>query len=117
MDRMESLEDWLAALQSAGCPIVVEGPKDRAALEQFGILDVVTLSREPLHEVVEGISARSKRVVILTDLDKEGKLLYSKLRQGFSRLGVQVDNVFREFLFSTQLSHIEGLATYIRRER
>lgn len=109
-----SVEEWLASLREEEAPIVVEGPKDRACLEGFGIRNVVTLSREPLYKVVEGIAASSRRVVILTDLDGEGKRLYGKLRQGFDRAGVQVDSVYREWLFrETELSHIEGLAAYV----
>lgn len=109
-----SVEEWLASLREEDAPVIVEGPKDFSALEAFGIRNVVTLSREPLYKVVEGIAASSKRVIILTDLDKEGKRLYSKLRQGFDRLGVQVDAVYREWLFrETELSHIEGLAAYV----
>ncbi len=109
-----SVEEWLASLREEDAPVIVEGPKDRACLEGFGIRNVMTLSREPLYKVVEGIAASSRRVVILTDLDKEGKRLYSKLRQGFDRLGVQVDSVYREWLFrETELSHIEGLAAYV----
>ena len=112
--RFASLEEWLAGLREEDAPIVVEGPKDFSALEGFGIRNVVTLSREPLYKVVEGIAASSKRVIILTDLDKEGKRLYSKLKQGFDRAGVQVDTVYREWLFrETELSHIEGLAAYV----
>lgn len=112
-----SLDEWLSALKEEAIPIVVEGPHDRAALEAFGVTQLVTLSRTPLYKVVEDIAERSKRVIILTDLDKEGKRLYSKLKQSFDRIGVQVDTVYREWLFKeTKLSQIEGLPHYMKRQ-
>ncbi len=112
-----SLEEWLAALREERVPIVVEGPSDRAALEAFGITTITTLSRTPLYTVVEDIGRISKRVIILTDLDKEGKRLYSRLKQSFDRAGVQVDTLYREWLFKeTRLSHIEGLINYVGHE-
>lgn len=116
MKRMfASLDGWLAALKEESSPIVVEGPNDRAALEAFGITQLVTLSRTPLYRVVDDIAETSKRVIILTDLDKEGKRLYSKLKQSFDRIGVQVDTVYREWLFKeTKLSQIEGLPNYVK---
>lgn len=110
-----SLDEWLAALKEEAIPIVVEGPNDRAALEAFDISGIITLSRTPLYKVVDDIAERSKRVIILTDLDKEGKRLYSKLKQSFDRIGVQVDTVYREWLFKeTTLSQIEGLPNYVK---
>lgn len=112
-----SLEEWLAALREEDAPIVVEGLKDCAALEAFGISGIVMLSKSPLYRVVDDIERESKRVIILTDLDKEGKRLYSRLKQSFDRIGVQVDRVYREWLFKeTKLSHIEGLINYVRHE-
>lgn len=112
-----SLEEWLAGLREEDAPIVVEGQKDCAALEAFGISGIVTLSKSPLYRVVDDIERESKRVIILTDLDKEGKRLYSRLKQSFDRIGVQVDSVYREWLFKeTKLSHIEGLPAYARHQ-
>ncbi len=116
-DKFASIEEWVAALSEEDAPIVVEGPNDRSALEAFGIRDIVTLSKYPLYKVVDDITERAKRVIILTDLDKEGKRLYSKLKQSFDRVGVKVDTLYREWLFrESQLSHIEGLVTYIKHE-
>lgn len=112
-----SLEEWLSALREESAPIVVEGPNDKAALQAFDITRLVTLSRTPLYKVVEDIAEHSKRVIILTDLDKEGKRLYSKLKQSFARIGVLVDRVFREWLYAeTTLTQLEGLVTYVRHQ-
>ena len=93
--------------------MVVEGIKDKTALEHLGFTNVMVL-KKPLYAVVEDVAMQSKNVVILTDLDSKGKELYSKLSKDLQKHGVNVDNRFRKFLFkNTSLRQIEGLATFI----
>jgi 5S rRNA maturation endonuclease (ribonuclease M5) len=92
--------------------IIAEGKKDRASLEAVGISNIITLTK-PIFAVCDDIPA-GKSVAILTDLDPEGKKLYSKIKEGLVRRGVRIDDRFREFLFRhTDLRHIEGLSTYL----
>ncbi|MBW2999345.1 toprim domain-containing protein [Candidatus Woesearchaeota archaeon] len=107
------LSEWIEEVKNSGKLIIVEGLKDKKALNSLGISNVVTL-KKPLFQVIEEIAAKHKEVIILTDIDKKGKLLYGKLRSGLQRFGVKVDTKFREFLIkNTKLSHIEGLPTYL----
>ena len=94
--------------------VLVEGFKDKRALGSFGIKRIKTLKRRALYKVVEEI--KDKEVVILTDLDREGRKIYGKLKHEFSQRGVKVDDKFREFLFrETKLRQIEGLKRYLSR--
>lgn len=111
---MLTIDDWIGELKSCSELKVVEGVKDKAALEALGIKNLRCLSN-PLFKEVEEIAAEHKRVIILTDLDKEGKKLYARLKKELARFGVEVDNKYREWLFkNTKLAQIEGLTTYIR---
>jgi 5S rRNA maturation endonuclease (ribonuclease M5) len=113
----EELEEWLSGLIEDEALIIVEGKRDRSALISCGIdaSRIVTIDR-PLYAIVERVSACSKKVVILTDLDSEGKKLYGSLKHDLCQQGVYVDKYFREFLFkNTGVKHIEGLYTYLRR--
>lgn len=113
----EEFGGFIDKLSSAGCVIIVEGKKDKAALASLGFVNIVTLAK-PLYLVIEEVASNYKKAVILTDLDKEGKLLYGKLSSGLQRHGVIVDNALRNFLFkSTKLRQIEGLASYFGVER
>lgn len=96
--------------------VLVEGKKDRAALSFFGITHVMILSK-PLYRVVEEICAQGEKTVcLLTDLDKEGKRLYSRLAAGLSCRGINIDDSFRRFLAeNTTLNHIEGLGSYMNK--
>ncbi len=87
--------------------IVVEGKKDQKALERLGCTHVLTLENKALFEVVESI--KTKEIVLLTDLDREGKKLYSQLKQLLVQRGVVLDDKLRLILFKHKVSHIEGL--------
>jgi len=106
---VKSVEDWLSSLKESDKLIVVEGIKDKRALENFDIANIITLNK-PIYKLVEDIYKTKKEVVILTDLDKEGKYLYKRLKSDLQRFGVKIDNKFREFLLrETKISNIEGI--------
>ncbi|MFC1690982.1 toprim domain-containing protein [Nanoarchaeota archaeon] len=109
------LEYWLSELKHSDKLILVEGKKDITALTNLGIneTNIVSLSKKDLFNLAEDISKKHKEIILLTDLDKEGKLLYGKLKKLFDEMGVKVDLTFREWLQNnTKLSHIEGIDTY-----
>ena len=113
MDTTRELDDFIKRLGNSGKLIIVEGMKDKKALEAFGIKNIVTLNK-PLHQVIDDVAEKSKDVIILTDLDKTGRQLFGKLSSGLHSQGVRVDKSFREFLFrKTKLRQIEGLVTYL----
>ena len=115
-NALRELEEWLDAFKKTDKAIVVEGRKDREALRQLGVkTEVIELNNRALYKVIESIADNHKRVIILTDLDRQGKRLYSILKSGLLERGVEVDNIFREFLFKkTRLRQIEGLAAYMK---
>ena len=100
-------------LKLSNKPIIVEGKKDKVALLKLGITNTFTI-KEPLFKLCENLAKKYHTVIILTDLDKEGKRLYSKLKKNLERNGIKVDDDFRRYLFKeTKLTQIEGLVTYI----
>ena len=110
------MKEWLEKLRDSKKLIIVEGKKDKAALEKLGVMNVVAISRKPLYSFIESIE--SEEVVILTDLDKEGRKLYSVLKNGLQERGVKVDTYFREYLFkNSKIAQIEGLYHYFKKEK
>ena len=110
------MKDWLKKLKDSEKLIIVEGKKDKAALNKLGIKNVVSISRKPLYVFIEGIKA--KEVIILTDLDPTGKKLYSILKHKLQAKGIKVDNYFREYLFrNSKITQIEGLFNYLKKEK
>ena len=113
----EEFEEQLSLLRRKEILIIVEGKKDLAALDKLGFPDSSIITLEgPLYQTVELIASKARRVAILTDLDPEGKKLYSSLKRDLSQFGVQIDDTFREFLFrKTKLRQIEGMDSYIEK--
>ena len=112
---MNDLKSWVEELRNSNELIIVEGKKDKRALESLGITNIIILNK-PLFEVVEKVSSNNTRCVLLTDLDKKGKMLYAKLKKDLQRNGVKTIDSYRNFLFKhTNLLNIEGLITYINR--
>ncbi len=97
-------------------PILVEGKKDTRCLKDLGLENrIISLQRRPLYEVVESIvQLNIKEIILLTDLDKEGKKLFGTLNSNLTRHGVKVNTKFRNYLWRyTKLRQIEGLKHYL----
>jgi 5S rRNA maturation endonuclease (ribonuclease M5) len=110
MEKLIEIEKFLDKLGKTEKMVIVEGVKDKRALQLLGVKNVCCLNDAPLYKIVEKVAAANKKVVILTDLDREGRKLYGKLRTQLQSLGVEVDNYFREFLFkNTRIRQVEGL--------
>lgn len=116
MGEAEEFYKELQKLRDSRKVVLVEGIKDKRALGELDIDNVLTLRKRPIYKVVELISDRYKDCVILTDLDREGKKLFRMINSGLSERGVRVDKRFRNFLFKkTKLRQIEGIANYFER--
>ena len=100
--------------------ILVEGKKDVHALKSLGFEKVYEIHktsvslRERIEEICSNIK-RKEKVCILTDLDKKGKKLYMIIKPILQEHGVRLDSTLRGILIKSNLSHIEGLATFMNK--
>lgn len=101
--------------------IVVEGIKDKHALEKLGFKNIFVINEnnKSLNEKIEQLEevAGKNKICILTDFDKKGKSLYLKLKSELAGRNVRLDNKFRAVLLNLKISHIEGLASFIENEQ
>ena len=112
--KTEDIQSFIEKIKDSNTLIIVEGKKDRAALQKLGLNNIIELSKKPLFQVVEDVANSNDECIILTDLDKEGRQLYSKLNSNLQKNGVKVDNKFRKFLFRhTKLRQVEGICSYL----
>ena len=58
--------------------IIVEGKRDKQALEKLGVTDVLDISGKPIEKLVKELD-KNKKYVILTDFDEEGELKNKEL--------------------------------------
>ncbi|RJQ20760.1 toprim domain-containing protein [Candidatus Woesearchaeota archaeon] len=114
MQEAELLLSALERTREKNILVIVEGKKDQAALERLGIRNILAISRTPLYKITDRIIAREKTVILLVDLDTEGRKIYHKLAQELQKHKIKIDNTLRDLLFQTPLRHIEGLDTYLR---
>ena len=112
----EELREELEYARERGFLILVEGKNDKKAFEDIGFENVFAIDKMAGYRVVEEVAKRAKEVVIMTDLDKEGKKLYTYFNHHLCQNGVRIHNRLREFMFRhTQLRQMEGLANYLNR--
>ncbi len=104
------MHSYLEKIQNK--PIIVEGKKDKIALENLGCKNIITLngSNAGFHNLIEKLPENCKEVVILTDLDKKGKQLYHRIKKILTMNKIKIDDKFRVYLFKeTKIRQIEGL--------
>jgi 5S rRNA maturation endonuclease (ribonuclease M5) len=101
-------EDWV---------VLVEGKRDKEALERFDIEPVYTMRGKNFHDIGEELSGKFKGVVILTDLDRTGEEIYRKLTKILEGYGLKVDGSFREDLRRSGVKFVEKIPKVILEER
>ncbi len=95
--------------------IVVEGRKDKIALEEIGLKNIFVLNEDgkSLLIQVEEIAKRKDGCIILTDFDKRGRKIYNIIKGELLHLGMKMNNKLRDMLLKAHLSHIEGISTFL----
>lgn len=98
---------------------IVEGKKDTAALNVLGFDRVYEIHQTgiSIHERIEDIIrniGKKDVVCILTDFDKKGKQLYFLIQREMQAYGIHLDSSLRNFLLRMNISHIEGLDSFVR---
>jgi 5S rRNA maturation endonuclease (ribonuclease M5) len=95
-ETYEELESVIQEMEDFVDAIIVEGVRDKAALEGLGITkEIVMCSSKPDTEFVDYLSRRHKRVTILTDYDRAGKRVNKKLYARLEHAGVKIENQYR----------------------
>ena len=90
------LEDVILEINDFVDAIVVEGVRDKAALEGLGVTkEIVTCASKPDTWFVDYLRSRHKRVTILTDYDEAGKKFNKKLTARLEHVGIKVENQYR----------------------
>lgn len=114
MTILEDIHLLIDEIKKSDVLVIVEGINDKKALHSLGIKKIKTCKHKAIYKLVEEIS--DKEVIILTDLDKEGKKLYSKLNHELNQRGIYINNKLRHFLFkNTKLRQIEGMDSYLEK--
>ncbi|HVL47621.1 MAG TPA: toprim domain-containing protein [Candidatus Thermoplasmatota archaeon] len=117
-DRLLAVLDELVDANT-DAPILVEGPRDVAALRALGCAGVVTAVNRgvSLVSLCESVAAAApRRVILLTDWDRRGERLVEDLSRLLFANGARVDRAYRDRIRSnldTGVNDVEALSAYV----
>jgi len=111
----------LAEADGARTVLVVEGERDRRAVQRLGWSGPVVLVHRgrPISATASGLVAARAKVIVLTDWDTEGGHLARRLRDFLSAEQVRLDLDYRRRfarILRGELTHVEGLFGWARRQ-
>jgi len=95
-EKLEKIINWTKALSELAeeekCTIIVEGQKDMNSLRSLGVRGNYEFVREIMQSLREGLQDEfnGRTYIILTDFDREGKLLHLNLKTMLSSLGAKI---------------------------
>ena len=120
LERLEKLEDVIQEVKlmsNEGAVIVVEGPRDKKALQELGITgDILLGTQKSLLVFCEEVARMYDNVIVLTDWDKKGDKLATLMETYFKGADVKVNMDLRKKIKSLVLKRIkdiESLNTHI----
>lgn len=94
LDRLTRLVQRLSDQSRRGTPIIVEGRKDEESLRKLGMKGPILCLKaqgKGFFEFLEDIGS-NRRIIVLTDFDKEGKKLAKMLANELSKKRINVDD-------------------------
>lgn len=120
LEKVLEIVEELRSLAQAGAIIVVEGAKDRRAMETLGIMQgIETLAgQETLLNFSERLAQSGDHIILMTDWDRTGTNIADTLAKHLRPSGCVVDHEMRRKLSKLvrkDIKDIESLASYIER--
>jgi 5S rRNA maturation endonuclease (ribonuclease M5) len=91
--------------------VIVEGKKDKKALNRLGLKNIIAIGGKPVYHIVEKHSKQSKEIVILTDFDKKGNQLNLKLKNMFQKYRKHVNSRLRKSIMNFGKNKIEDFGS------
>jgi 5S rRNA maturation endonuclease (ribonuclease M5) len=121
IERIEKILCRIAAESSSGAVIIVEGRKDEETLRRLGLTGPIVCFKSSgmvMNDFLSQISA--KKVILLTDFDREGKELSARMGKELAHLKIATDDVLRRrlsALVKQDIGAVEGLCSFLERKR
>lgn len=122
--RLERIEELLLELSEhseRGAVIIVEGKRDILSMKRLGIYGSFELAtRHSLFNFSERIAKLGCEVIILTDWDRRGDILATKLSEYFGSFGIKPELQIRnklKLITQKEIKDVESLYTYVSKLR
>jgi 5S rRNA maturation endonuclease (ribonuclease M5) len=117
MNKKLEPEDIRKVLQELeGNILIVEGRKDESALKGLGLRNIVKISSRPLLETAQDAvflaeKHKNRQVIILTDFDRTGSRLASRLRLLLQSRKIHANSRIRRGVMNLGIKCIEEMAS------
>jgi len=108
----EVLNEFIELLKrlSEKYPVIVEGKRDYAVLRRFGIGNIYTLSGKNYFDLVESLPSQTEKVVLLTDIDRQGEKIFKKLSEILKKYNIEVVDEPRNYLKRLGIEEVEQIS-------
>lgn len=120
-ERLERLEELIERLSvdNATTPILVEGRRDREALERLGCRGQIVLVNdgESLLATADRLGPRLERIILLSDWDRTGGTINRRMKEMLEAHAVTCDGSYRRQLaqLATKGTRtVEGLPAFLQ---
>jgi len=121
LERIEELLLELSEYSKKGAVIIVEGKRDILSMKRLGIDGNFELAtRHSLFNFSEKIAKLGCEVIILTDWDRRGDILATKLSEYFGTFGIKPELQIRnklKLITQKEIKDVESLYTYVSKLR
>ncbi|AKB34175.1 Small primase-like proteins (Toprim domain) [Methanosarcina siciliae HI350] len=121
LERIEELLLELSEYSKKGAVVIVEGKRDIISMKRLGIDGNFELAtRHSLFNFSERIAKLGCEVIILTDWDRRGDILATKLSEYFGNFGVKPELQIRnklKLITQKEIKDVESLYTYVSKLR
>jgi len=124
LNRVEEVICEMQDLSKSGVIIIVEGKNDVIALRALGVIGPIEIAtRRPLFLFAEDISKKTVKgneVIILTDWDRRGGFLASRISEYLRSMDTIPNNRLRSKLSSLvrkEVTDVESLSGYVEKLR
>ena len=121
LEKIEKILRRIAAESSSGTVIIVEGKNDETALRRLGLTGPIVCFKSSGKGLADFLGhIQAKRVMLLTDFDREGRDLSARMAKELVHLKVRTDDVLRKQLSALvrqDVRTIEGLHGLVEKMR
>jgi 5S rRNA maturation endonuclease (ribonuclease M5) len=120
-EKIEKVLHRILVESDSGTVVIVEGRKDQEALRRLGLTGPILSfknSGRVLNDFLSQICA--KKVILLTDFDREGTDLSARMAKELAQLRIKTDDVVRRQLGSLvkqDVKTVEGLFNLVEKMR
>jgi 5S rRNA maturation endonuclease (ribonuclease M5) len=120
-EKIEKILRRISGESNSGTVIIVEGKNDKETLRKLGLTGPILCFKSSGRGLIDFLSQiHAKKVMLLTDFDREGRDLSARMAKELAQLRIRTDDVLRRqlgALIKQDLRTVEGLSSLVEKMR